>query len=254
MARRGGIKQNLAASAASSSSGPPPRSRSPAVVSKGGARAHAVRTGQCLDRDEAEAVTGEEEDNSILAFRHHISKLFLKNKCSGLEAQGLCESAHLSGAAGVDDLASAGASGQHPKNIIRDLMRRLLKGSSCPKPYWAKIPCKSPATGEPKVMTWLPFLLVHEWLHHIIEAVGNTFKDLVTFPAGSGLADFQQKFYARHPHIPSGKSVPVGIHGDGVPHQKSKTVEVFTWILPTMPRTERHLFCLVEKQYLCGCG
>ena len=39
----------------------------------------------------------------------------------------------------------------------------------------------------------------------------------------------------------------VGLHGDGVAHQKRTTVECFCWNVLGSHSAERHLFGLVEK-------
>ena len=43
-----------------------------------------------------------------------------------------------SGAQGVQAFTKAGASGKHPGNMHRDMMREVLKGTSLPEPYYAE--------------------------------------------------------------------------------------------------------------------
>ena len=46
----------------------------------------------------------------------------------------------------------------------------------------------------------------------------------------------------------------VGLHGDGVPHQKRKSIEVMSWNLLGKGLSERYLFSVVEKSFCCNCG
>ena len=55
-------------------------------------------------------------------------------------------------------------------------------------------------------------------------------------------------------HLPDHEVVPVGLHGDGVPHQKSDTIECISWNFPGLPHTDRILCSVLEKTYLCDCG
>ena len=135
---------------------------------------------------------GEAEDDVVTdpeASRAHVKRLFIRNKCSGLETQALTAAATKSGAVGVQDFASTGKAGKLAKNIHRDLMRKMLKGNKMPDLYWAQIPCSDPKTGEKKTMAWLPFLLVHEFL--VLLAKTTSMDELVCFPEGSGLQEFQ---------------------------------------------------------------
>ena len=211
----------------------------------GGSKAHALARGT-QGQDSASL--------DLMAFRNHVAPLFLKNKCSGLEVQSLCQSAQASGAQGVDDMAKTGAGGKHPKNISRDMLRQLLRGTACPEVYWAQVPCQNPATGEKKELVWMPFLLPFEILVQFVQSGEARMEDFVAFEEGSGLAKRQQDFARKHQHIDPARLVALGLHGDGVPHTKNDTIEVFTWNLPTLPRAERYLFSLVEKSYLCACG
>eukprot|EP00969_Alexandrium_andersonii_P253201 11190350-Alexandrium_andersonii.AAC.1 len=254
--RKGGVLQHLAKQAPSrersrSRDVPPP----PLPVAPRGARSHALRAASSGQASSSEAPVAEAavEGCNPQAFRDHMKTLFLKNKCSGLEAQALCQAAQAAGAAGVKDLVAAGKRGQIPKNIHRDMLRKFLKGTTAPEVYWARIPCQDPSTGENKKMTWLPFLLPHEFLAQLVNH-DAPLEEMVAFPPGSGMAAQQADFAQKHPHITASKLIPLGLHGDGVPHKKKDTIEVFTWNTPTMPKAERYLFCLVAKSFLCGCG
>ena len=253
---KGGSKQHIAARLRKAHDQSVDRSRSPQrpeAKSKGGARAHALqqsRADECYKDD-----AGESADDAVPdpeAFRAHVKHLFLRNKCSGLETQALTAAATKSGAVGVQDFASTGNAGKLAKNIHRDLMRKLLKGNKMPDLYWAQIPCSDPKTGEKKTMAWLPFLLVHEFL--VLLAKTTSMDELVCFPEGSGLQEFQDEFASKNKHIDNNLLIAIGLHGDGVAHKRKDTVEAFTWNFPTLPRQERYLFGSVEKHYLCGCG
>ena len=81
-------------------------------------------------------------------FRKHVVDLFLTNAFSGRSTQALLLKAEAAGAAHVSDLAKAGARGAHPQNANRDLLRRLVRGSTTPSLYWAPVPLVNPKTNS----------------------------------------------------------------------------------------------------------
>ena len=48
--------------------------------------------------------------------------------------------------------------------------------------------------------------------------------------------------------------VPLGFHGDGVPFQVKKTLEVFSWNIATRATSARQLLTCIEKPDVCDCG
>eukprot|EP00969_Alexandrium_andersonii_P208008 9187813-Alexandrium_andersonii.AAC.1 len=105
-------------------------------------------------------------------------------------------------------------------------MRALLKNSKMPSLYYAKVPVKDKRTDTTTEVDY-PFLLPHELLHHM---VGKNTKLL------EALAQLDQpdlnrlhSEWASRFGIPKETLIPLGVFGDGVPHQKNKTIEAFTF-------------------------
>ena len=46
-------------------------------------------------------------------------------------------------------------------------------------------------------------------------------------------------------------TIPIGLHGDGVPFCENQSCEVFYWNFIARPSMERILFGLVEAKWLC---
>ena len=99
--------------------------------------------------------------------------MFLRNRVSGFTTQQLAHKATKAGASGVDAFAKAGTSGRHRGNISRDLLRKMLRGCRLPLLYWALIPMRDPKTEQNNVLTWMPFLLVHEVLAALWDVLGD---------------------------------------------------------------------------------
>ena len=64
--------------------------------------------------------------------------------------------------------------------------------------------------------------------------------------------------YCHKLKLESSTFVPLGLHADGVPHQKRKTIEVFHWNFlgeaNTSPSLSRILATVVESSFACQCG
>jgi len=54
--------------------------------------------------------------------------------------------------------------------------------------------------------------------------------------------------------VPASSCIPLGFHGDGVPHQRGDTVDVLSWNFAARPTWERYFFGCLEKQFWCRCG
>jgi len=182
-----------------------------------------------------------------------VSKLHLSNKLSALETQCLASNAAGAGATGVTDIASVGASGLHPGNAHRDLMRRYLKGCSVPEVYVAEIPIHDPQSDTDHVPVMLPFLLPHEMIHCILKGSARTADDLAQLPEGGPL-DNVATVFAHDKGVERNRVLPIGFHGDGVPHKKNKSVQVFSWNFLSKGHSERFLFTAIDKEYCCQCG
>jgi len=245
-AMRGGARQRYL----QLTRGPPEetrdRSRSPPRAPdhrRGGARATAVRA----------QAPGERDDAVGNRFYSYVSQLQLSNQLSAVQTQYLASTASGAGALGVRDLAATGARGACPGNMHRDLLRQYLKGTSVPRPYFAEVPIHDPRTDEDGVKVMLPFLLPHEMVNAISKKNLNVTRDLSELPDGSPLDDAATSF-AREHNVPRERVVPIGFHGDGVPHKRNKSVQVFSWNFLSKGMSERFLFTSIDKDFCCQCG
>ena len=93
--------------------------------------------------------------------RANLVDLFVGNDVSAARAQSMFADAEASGARNMADLAKAGRTGKHKKNLARDLTRKLLKNSQWPRPYNAQV--RTWNTKAEKVeLQEVPVLLPHE--------------------------------------------------------------------------------------------
>ena len=177
---------------------------------------------------------------------------------SGMTTQQLASRATSAGAQGVQTLGSAGTAGKWKGNTSRDLLRSLVKDSKMPPLYWAQVPMREPRTGNNNKLTWMPFLLVHEVLATMWKTYGDTLYDpsqatekvLRTSCEANGInllpssSTFEDSRWRR-----GGREVvlPLGVHGDGVPNQASKTVVAFTWNILCKKKSERILLASLNK-------
>ena len=170
---------------------------------------------------------------------------FPRNRLSGFTTQQLANKTTKAGASGVEGFARAGAGGKHRGNMSRDLLRSMLKKCLLPPLYWALIPMRDPKTDQNNVLTWMPFLLVHEMLSALWDALGEALYD------PSPTVEKNLKKSCKANGVDFGKEavvLPLGVHGDGVPNQAHKTVVAFTWnILGNHFNSERILFASLSK-------
>ena len=184
------------------------------------------------------------------SFGKHVENLYLRNKFSALSTKQLTSKAQKAGAKGVAHLATPSSEGNEQRSLMRAIMRKVTR----PPVYWEQIPTYDPRTNKSRHMVWIPFLLMHELLWSIIQTSGMALKQFTSLPSSlPGLNKMKASFCRKFGLAPS-ECIPLGLHGDGVPHSKSGTVEVFSWNFIGIPTAERHLFCCIEKMYLCRCG
>ena len=184
-------------------------------------------------------------------FRNYVRHAHLRNKHSAKDTQVMSSKATSAGAKGVEDFAAAGKGGKHPKNFQRDLKRTMLKGSKAPTLYWAEVPGW---VGNKKVLICLPFLLVHEVLAMLV-ACGNNLRDMAQLPSQVPGLKHMMNTWCTKQRTPPEATIGIGLHGDGVPTQKSgKSIDVFSWNLLSAPSGDRFPFTMVEKQFMCQCG
>ena len=170
-------------------------------------------------------------DDGASQFRSHIARLYLKNTFNAHQVQQLLEKSEAAGAQGVADVASASKRGSIPKNTSRDLMRKLLKSVTAPPVYWADVPLHE--TKGSTTTCRLPVLLPHEMFASIMARDSNLsrFEDqrlqhLLQLPT-----DFCNAM-----RLAEREAAIIGVHGDGVPHQRVKSVECFFVELRRAPR------------------
>eukprot|EP00969_Alexandrium_andersonii_P268287 11855465-Alexandrium_andersonii.AAC.1 len=119
-----------------------------------------------------------------------------------------------------------------------------------PPLYFAKVPVHNKNKDGALKETLLPFLLPHELLYHMLKKNPGLLKDLCSLEQDSLKrlhTEWANKF-----EIDEASCVPIGTFGDGVPHQKRKGIEVFTW--NTLKDGERFLFTAIGKDHTCQCG
>ena len=151
---------------------------------------------------------------------------------SSLEkVQSLMAAATQAGASGVSDLSRTGASGRHANNVSRDLLRLLLKSKDMPSLYWAKVPLHCSATEQSQEIE-LPFLLPHEMFHKVCSKIGSPreLKSDMDPCLQELLSDCCSQLRTSPTEV-----IPLGLHGDGVPHQKHGSIECFNWNFQVCP-------------------
>lgn len=183
------------------------------------------------------------------AFRNHMIQLYVKNKFSAPETVALARAATMAGAAGIADFGRVGQNEADPtKNAARDLMAKMLKGCSTPPLYWCTMPLYNKNTNMLDD-TDMPVLLPHEVFASIV--TNEHITDLLA--CKPEIETIRKKVCASLGLDPT-QALAIGIHGDGVPHQKRKSIEVLSWNFLSDSCSKRILFCLIEKDCCCKCG
>ena len=181
------------------------------------------------------------------AFRELIAKLFLANRFSGPETCDLIRRAFAAGARGIDSMRMAVGTTPDMKSVSRNLMREFLKSSSAPPLYWADIFMQNADTKE-ETLVAMPFLLPHEMLGTMFTTKGANIQDFVNInsPQMKKIKDDMCVSLG----VDLGTFIPLGLFGDGVPHQKSQSIEVVSWNCLAAPESERVLCCIADKKVL----
>ena len=247
MAPKGGARQAALAAAGLDTTQTRSQQRSRSPRAKGGAK-QLARSQQPSASSTAPALAQPPATGEPI-FRNLVNKLFMENKFSGAMAQQICQSAAGAGATQVADLGRAGASGKHSGNCPRDLMRALLKNKDLCSLYWAPIPLLDPGTGA-LVEVDFPFLLPHELFAKLVSK-----KPIQDFKEGASpelLAEFGKT--CKSLGLKANEAIPIGLHGDGVPHCKKGTTECFSWNVAGIPHADRLLCAVVDKRACCKCG
>ena len=110
--------------------------------------------------------------------------------------------------------------------------------------FWSAVCGRCCGTGAAKTPTWCPFFLVHEVLESHVEKNSGEVSSFAAIP--QQLWSVKRNFCAKH-GIKDDLTLGLGLHGDGIAHQKRKTVECFSWNVLGSHSAECYLFGLVEK-------
>ena len=93
-----------------------------------------------------------------------------------------------------------------------------------------------------------PFLLIHEVLYMLFEKNKELLEALATAPVLPGLESHRDNFCSRF-GVLKDKLLSLGVFGDGVPHQKHKSVECLTWnIISLGMQSTRYLFTCIGQE------
>ena len=111
-----------------------------------------------------------------------------------------------------------------------------------------------------------PFLLIHEVLYMLFQKTKDLMDALATAPILPGLESYRAKFCSTF-GVPIQELLCLGVFGDatikkkhkkqqtkknlgdGVPHQKNKSVECLTWnVLSLGMQSTRYLFACIGKE------
>ena len=192
------------------------------------------------------------------AWATHVTRKYLTNKSSALDAQQDASLSLAAGAGGVAGIARIGASGKAWQNCARDLKRLVYKQTSAPLLYIVRIPITDPKTNKQEHVDH-PVLLPHEMLAYIVGSGIATVDELadVGHRSDQRLEENKRKFCATY-GVPERTCIPIGFHGDGVPYQKSthknSTTEVYSWNFLCDRDGKRYMFANIHKDSLCKCG
>ena len=219
------------------------------VPGAGGARQR-MQKAQSLEQPASGTSQASASIDPGIAFKNHVARMFLTHKLSGPETIELIQKAYAANASGLTELSTAAGAGRHLKNARRDLMSQCLKHTTMPDLYWALIPVWNQDKGELELVEF-PFLLPHELFGNMIQDKGFVKDVWMSLPPEmSKLRDI----YCRQLGIDPSEFIPIGLHGDGVPHQKRKTVDVFAWNFIACPNSDRIIASCIEKDFCCKCG
>ena len=248
MPPKGGAAQRLAARQQVEDGPPDPPGASSATRGppRGGMRQRVV--GHKRKLEESDPGTTEEVENQK-AYRNHLAQLYLKNQMSAKSAKVQLQLAQKAGAKGAEDLAQECMA----RNAQRSLMRALCRGNPMPGLYQAEVPCHHPGSATDGVKQNMFFLLPHELLHSFVKADPGKLEAMASLPEGP-INDLKKSLCSSL-QLPPTTTVPLGCFGDGVPHQRTKSVDTFTWnILSQGSQGDRFLFTAIPKEFECKCG
>ena len=172
--------------------------------------------------------------------RENLVDLYASNIVSADRAGNLFSDAELAGAAHVKDLAMKSC----PKNCSRGLMSKLLKRSSWPSLYYAKIRLYC-LKKQQIVLQWVPVLLPHELLAALLQ-----YNDVGTLCRTSSAAECTKTRIESLSNEHNIKQlIGFGLWGDGVPANwdRSESYEILSLNLPGVAKLRLPITCVSKK-------
>lgn len=178
-----------------------------------------------------------------------IGEMFLSNKLGGPDVARLARGALQSEAKDVERLAAVGGSGSNPKNLARDILRLLLKGSPIPPLFWHPIRVWDPIEQKQETVK-MPFNLPHK----VLSAMGPALTGKIIQDGMS--PEYRQVFQEACAKLGlnASNTVSLGLHGDGVPFSKKDSIELLSFNFLGEPMGDRVPFAGISKMYACKCG
>ena len=174
---------------------------------------------------------------------------FLENKLSARDIAKMSRGGLNSGAEDVGDLARSGARGRQPQNCARDLMRKFLKETDMPPLFWHNVQIWNADSHQPEQVE-IPFLLPHQ----VLASVGDRWNLLGLNEATAPQIWNQFATQCGKLDLDPSCTVPLGLHGDGVPFTKKHSLELLSWNILGDATGDRVPFTGISKAYVCKCG
>ena len=149
---------------------------------------------------------------------------------SSARVQEYAHGARAQGAAGLDRLADAGASGEHPGNLFRDLKKIFGWPVGCAPIQWIKLPTKKGQS------TPHPVLFPHVFVKQMFTERFDLFQQRLCGPERAcshfweGISDTM--FMRQHPNFPRTewhRTIPLGFHADGGGFNKHDSLFGLSW-------------------------
>jgi hypothetical protein len=135
--------------------------------------------------------------------------------------------------------------------LARDILRKLLKGCQLPDIFWWKIPGWD-LVNDCQTLVDFPFLLPHEYIHHIVSNRGLAY--FIEDPELYGNVAARKLDACNKLGLQCDSTIAIGLHGDGVPYTKRDSLEMFSWNFLSCPTANRIPFTGISKRFLCKCG
>ena len=131
-------------------------------------------------------------------------------------------------------------------------MRMFLNDKQMPEPsFWFQSHTHCTRTGRDNVMIQLPCIMPHGVGGPMCTQDSTVVDRMANVPPSVGAL---RAAFCRSSGLSLEGLLPLGCHGDGVPHQHGRYVQVFSWNCFTTPCAERVLFTVTANALCCKCG